>query len=217
MLLRGEELADAKAWLARRTENAPEITTLLASFLTASEASAATLAKQERERLAERERLVAERERAQHNVRRVQRRWFVILAGLAVLVVTGTGIGLWSVFNGWQDLMTTRAQFIAGIVDQQMGSRDYVNAMLVGLDALPDETSKSIRQRVLRPEMSAVIALDGAWRKWLSGWGEWAVLVGHTDSVRAIAFFARWHACRDRLVGWHRAAVVRIQVRPGPD
>jgi hypothetical protein len=59
MLLRGEELADAKAWLARRTENAPEITTLLSSFLTASEASAATLAKQERERLAERERLVA--------------------------------------------------------------------------------------------------------------------------------------------------------------
>jgi hypothetical protein len=216
LLLRGDDLAEARAWLARRKENAPEITALL-TISDNKRRKSVGLANQERERLAERERLVAEREHAQRNVRRVQQRWFAILAGLAVAVVLGTGMGLCSVFNGWRDLMTTRAQFIAGIVDQQMGSRDYVNAMLVGLDALPDETSKSIRQRVLRPEMSAVIALDGAWRKWLSGWGEWAVLVGHTDSVRAIAFFARWHACRDRLVGWHRAAVVRIQVRPGPD
>jgi hypothetical protein len=80
LLLRGDNLADARAWLARRKENAPEITALLTSFLTASEERAAALASQERERLAERERLVAERERAQHNVRRVQRRWSAILA-----------------------------------------------------------------------------------------------------------------------------------------
>ena len=71
LLLRGDELADAKTWLARRKENAPEITALLTSFLTASEERAAALANQEQERLAERERLVAEREHAQHNVRRV--------------------------------------------------------------------------------------------------------------------------------------------------
>jgi hypothetical protein len=65
LLLRGDDLADAKAWVARRKENAPEITALLSSFLTASEERAAALANQERERLAERERLVAERERAQ--------------------------------------------------------------------------------------------------------------------------------------------------------
>ena len=147
LLLRGDELADAKAWLARRKENAPEITALLTSFLTASEERAAALANQERERLAERERLVAERERAQHNVRRVQRRWFAILSGLA-----------------------------------------HVDAMLIGLDALPDQTSKGIRQRVLRPVMSAVNALDGAWRDWSSGWSERTVLRGHTDTVKAVAF-----------------------------
>ena len=184
LLLRGDDLADSKAWLARRKENGPEITALLSSFLTASEERAAALANQERERLAERERLVAERERAQHNVRRVQRRWFAILAGLSLAVA----FGLWSVFNGWRDLMTTRAEFIAGIVDQQTGKGDHVGAMLIGLDALPDQTSKGIRQRVLRLEMSALNSLDSAWRNWSSGWGERTVLRGHTGPVSAFAF-----------------------------
>jgi len=113
LLLRGDDLADAKAWVARRKENAPEITALLEAFLTGSEERAAVLANQERERLAERERLVAEHEHAQHNVRRVQRRWFAILAGLGIVVVLGTAAGLWSVFAGWRDLMVARAQFIA--------------------------------------------------------------------------------------------------------
>jgi hypothetical protein len=139
--LRGDELADAKAWLGRRKDDAPQITALLQSFLTASEERAAAVAGQERERLAERERLVAERERAQHNIRRVQRRWFAILTGLAVVVVLGTGAGLWSVFYGWRDIMKTRAQFVAGIVDQQTGKGDHVGAMLIGLDALPDQTN----------------------------------------------------------------------------
>lgn len=184
LLLRGDELTDARAWLSRRKENAPEITALLTSFLTASEERAAALANEERERLAERERLVAERERAQHNLRRVQRRWFAILAGLSIAVA----FGLWTVFNGWRDVMTTRAQFIAGVVDQQTGKGDHVGAMLIGLDALPDATSKGIRQRVLRLDMSAVNALDSAWRSWLSGWGERTVLRGHTGPVVAVAF-----------------------------
>jgi hypothetical protein len=169
-------------------DNAPVITALLTSFLTASEERAAALANQERERLAERERLVAEREHAQHNVRRVQRRWFAILAGLAIVVVLGTAVGLWSVFNGWQDLMTTRAQFIAGIVDQQTSKGDHVDVMLIGLDALPDATGEGIRQRVLRREMSALNALDAAWRNWSSGWGERTLLLaGHTGAVLTVA------------------------------
>jgi hypothetical protein len=188
LLLRGDDLADAKAWFARRKENAPEITARLRSFLTASEERAAALANEERERLAERERLVTERERAQRNIRRVQRRWFAILMGLAAVVVLGTAAGLWSVFNGWLNLMTTRAQFIAGIVDQQTSNGDQVGAMLIGLDALPDEASEAIRQRVLRLDMSAVNALDGAWRNWSSGWGERTVLAGHTAPVTAVEF-----------------------------
>jgi WD40 repeat protein len=84
--------------------------------------------------------------------------------------------------------MATRAQFIAGVVDQQTGKGDHVGAMLIGLDALPDATSKGVRQRVLRPEISAVTALDGGLRNWSSGWGERTILEGHTGIVRAVAF-----------------------------
>ncbi len=71
--------------------------------------------------------------------------------------------------------------------------------MLIGLDALPDATSKGIRQRVLRLEMSAVNALDGAWRNWSSGWGERTVLRGHTDRRHGRGVLARRHARPDRL------------------
>ena len=91
LLLRGDELAGAKAWAARRKENAPEITPLLTSFLATSEDKTAALQNEERQRLAERERLVVETERAQSNTRRIQRRSFFLLTGLLLLV----GAGLW--------------------------------------------------------------------------------------------------------------------------
>jgi TIR domain len=148
LLLRGDDLADARAWAAQRKDNAPEITALLTSYLTASEERAAALANEEQERLAERERLVAERERAQHNVRRVQRRWFAYLLGLAVVVA----LGLWAVFQGWCDLMTTRSRFIAEIIDREAGEGGYVDATLIGLEAcrttqVPVSASASYRSR----------------------------------------------------------------------
>ena len=188
LLLRGGDLADAKTWAARRQENAPEISTLIQSFLDASEANALTLAEEERQRLAERERLVAERERAQHSVRRVQRRWAAALAGVTLAVIVGTGLGLWAVFEGWRGVMLNRSQFLAGLTDQQAGRGDYVTAMLIGVEALPDAASDSIRQRMMKVEMSAVNALDGAWRGWSSEWRERTVLGGHTASVSAVAF-----------------------------
>src|SRR5439155_649285 len=53
---------------------------------------------------------------------------------------------------------------------------------------LPDPTSQGLRQRVMRLDMSAVNALDGAWRNWSAGWGERMVLRGHTGVVWAVAF-----------------------------
>jgi WD40 repeat protein len=188
LLLRGDELAGAKAWAARRKDNAPEITPLLWSFLAASEDKAAALQNEERKRLAERERLVAETGRAQSNIRRVQRRSFLLLTGLALLVVLGTGGGLWAVFAGWRELMMYRALFLTGMIDESAGRGEYVDAMLIGLDALPDEKSASLRQRALPLEASAENALDGAWRKWPSRWGERKLLAGHTDSITAVAF-----------------------------
>jgi hypothetical protein len=173
----------------------PAITPLLRAFLTASETRVELLAQQERDRLAEREQLVAEREAAQgkidlaqRNVRRVQRRWASVLLILTVLVVLGTGAGLWVVFEGWRSLMVNRSEFIAGIIDRQTSEGDHVTAMLLGLEALPDPTSESIRQRWLPVEMTAVHALDGAWRNWRTEWGERAIFDGHTNSVTAVVF-----------------------------
>ena len=89
LLLRGDDLTEAKFWADRRKANAPEITPLLQSFLDASEGYAASRADAERKRLEEWERLIDERAVAQRRIRRVQRRWFVSLVGLLLLVVGG--------------------------------------------------------------------------------------------------------------------------------
>ena len=188
LLLRGEELTAAKAWAAQRKENAPEITPLLRSFLAASEDKAVALQNEERQRLAERERLVTEAERAQSNIRRVQRRSAIFLTGFALLVALGTGTGLWAVFASWRELMVKRSQFLAAMIDQKVAQGGYVDGMLIGLDALPDETSADLRQRALPLEVSAENALDSAWRKWSSDWGERKLLSGHTGAVTAVAF-----------------------------
>jgi hypothetical protein len=139
LLLRGDELASAQTWAARRKVDAPEITPLVSTFLAASADKAAALEDEKRRELAERERLVVETERAQSDRRRVQRRSALLLAGLALLVVLGTGAGLWAVFAGWRELMINRSQFLAGMIDQEARQGNYVDAMLIGLDALPDD------------------------------------------------------------------------------
>ena len=60
--------------------------------------------------------------------------------------------------------------------------------MLLGLDALPDETGAGFGQRALPLEASVQRALDGAWRKWSSNWGERKLLIGHSGPISAIAF-----------------------------
>jgi hypothetical protein len=95
LLLPVSELAAAKAWASRRNADAPAITPLLSAFLTASADRAAALQNEERQRLVERERLVAETERAQSDRRRVQRRSALLLTGFALLV--GAGSGRWAV------------------------------------------------------------------------------------------------------------------------
>jgi hypothetical protein len=188
LLLRGDELVEAKLWVGRRRANAPEITTLLQSYLDASERYAASLADAERKRLDERERLIAETEVAQRRIRRVQRRSFVSLTGLLLLVLVGTATGLSAIFAGWRELMINRSHFIAGVTDREADAGRYVNAMLVDLDALPDKTNATARARMMPLEPSAWHALDGAWRKWSSLWGERRFLTGHEGYIAAVAF-----------------------------
>ena len=188
LLLRGEELAAAKAWATRRKAEAPEITPLVSAFLATSADKAAALEDEKRRELEERERLIADNERAQRNVRRIQRRWSLILAGFGLLVLAGTGAGLWAMYAGWRELMVNRAQFLAALIDQNVDRGVYVDGMLIGLEALPDEESASLRQQTLPLTASAQNALDSAWRKWSSHWGERKLLAGHTGPIRAVGF-----------------------------
>jgi hypothetical protein len=188
LLLRGDDLTEARAWAARRKEDSPEITVLHRSYLAASEAFATSLSEAEKKRLEERERLIAETEAAQQARRRFQRRMFGVLAGLLALVVFGTGAGLWSVFTSWQKQMIDRSQFVSEMVDKKMGDGTDVDGMLIGLDGLPDKNSLGIRARLMPLEASALVALDRAWRKWSSHWAERTDLAGHTGAVRAVAF-----------------------------
>ena len=54
-------------------------------------------------------------ELAQRSVRQVQPRWASVLVILTVLVVLGTGAGMWHVLDVWRTLMVARAGFIAGL------------------------------------------------------------------------------------------------------
>ena len=188
LLLRGDDLSEARSWVARRKEDAPEITALQRSYLAASKSFATSLSEAEKKRLEERERLIAETEAAQQARRRFQRRMFGVLGVFATLVVLGTGAGLWSVFTSWQRQMIDRSQFVAEMVDKKVDEGSYVDAMLIGLDALPDDKSLGIRARLMPLEDSALNALDGAWRKWSSHWAERANLAGHTGGVWTVAF-----------------------------
>jgi WD40 repeat protein len=84
--------------------------------------------------------------------------------------------------------MIDRSQFIAEMVDKKVEDSAYVDGMLIGLDALPDQKSLGIRARLTPSEDSALHALDGAWRKWSSHWGERKNLAGHTGPVTDVAF-----------------------------
>lgn len=195
LLLRGASLSEARDWAARRPADAPTITPMLREFLDASETLADSALAEARAQVAERERLVVEAEQAQAAVRgaqartrRVQRLWAAGLGLLLVLVIAATGAGLWTVFEGWRDVMRNRSQFIAGVVEQHTTRGDHVGAMLIGLDALPDPHADGARHRVLKLEHTAWNALDTAWRNWAAGWGERAVLWGHAGTVTKVAF-----------------------------
>ena len=145
LLLRGSELADARAWIARRRDDAPDITDLQRAFLSASEAAEEARISAERQRLAERERLIKEAETAQARTRRLQRWSYAVLA----LMLGGTLLGLWQVYAFWSSVMLNRAEFIANQAEEQFEQdNDPVTGMLLALEGLPDTAVTRVAQRI---------------------------------------------------------------------
>src|SRR5215470_16753964 len=94
LLLRGDDLGAAKAWMAARKAGAPEITDAQRALISASEEAEAKRLGNEREQLEREKAQVAEIKAAQSHTARLQRitRWAVAAVG-AVVLIAGATVG----------------------------------------------------------------------------------------------------------------------------
>src|SRR5262245_10722809 len=105
-LLSGNDILDAKAWVARRPKGAPEPTALQLDFIRASEEEAETRLGEQRKQLeamaaaqAERETALRDREEAlkqRARVARVRNIALVAVSSLALVAGAPTGVSFWS-------------------------------------------------------------------------------------------------------------------------
>jgi TPR repeat protein len=105
-LLSGDDIAEAKAWVARRPKNAPEPTALHLDFIRASEAEAEARSSAQRKQLeemaaAQDERAAAlkEAEEAQQKRAKVEKIRNIALAAVSILAVLAGGLALYSVHS----------------------------------------------------------------------------------------------------------------------
>ena len=119
-LLSGNDIVDAKAWVARRPKGAPEPTALQLDFIRASEEEAETRLSEQRKQLAAVAAAQAERETALHDreealkqrarVARVRNFALVAVSILAWLAVSSTGVSFWSYRKAQQERIVAEQQ-----------------------------------------------------------------------------------------------------------
>lgn len=85
-----------------------------------------------------------------------------------------------------QEALFSQSQFLAGAANLQAELGDVTTAMLLALEALPDDNSENTEQRQRPSSAEPMIALDGAVRKFR----ERAVLHGHENNVTVIQISA---------------------------
>src|SRR5262252_3445937 len=126
LLLRGDDLAGARSWVARRKADAPEITELQRAFLNASEEAEAARASKERQQ-------VEDMRRAQDARARSQKRAAWLLAGVAALMFAMLGNVIWQSYRVAQreiNVFTARA-------GDALGDEQFDRAMRYALQAYP--------------------------------------------------------------------------------
>jgi WD40 repeat protein len=186
LLLRGEEMDAAKAWLMARKDGAPGITEQQRAFVRASEEAESARFGKERAQLQEIARAQAARAKSQRRAKR-------LLWGGAAVILTmlgGAVLGFWQLYEVGQTVMINKAEVIASQSEQQSEQvNDPVTGMLLALEAVPDAAATRLVQRAMPREISAEHALDRAWRiDTARPWRERRPLSGHTSSVLAVAF-----------------------------
>lgn len=173
-LLSGADIATAKAWAARRPKEAPEPTPLHLDFIRSSESWETQQQSEERKRLQEMARAQEERAKALADAEAAQKREAVTMRGARRRQwIIGGGsalIGLVAVvsyllFDGWNRLLQVQSNYLTDLARQQLARGDHTGAMLLALEALPDNRSNEVTPR-LRPHLpDARGALDRTWRQ----------------------------------------------------
>jgi hypothetical protein len=207
-LLSGRDIADAKAWVARRPKDAPEPTSLHLDFIRASEDEEAARADAQRRQLEAMAEAQAERAAALHAAEDANRRRarFRVTALAAVAVVAvGLALVAWRqtvVANGetrraenalalvedekergdekLKEAQVAQSRFLAEKGREALAAHDYTKAALIALEALPEPG--------VEPPRPVVDGVSAILYDALTSIRETAVMAGHTDSVLSAAF-----------------------------
>jgi WD40 repeat protein len=212
LLLRGDELDAAKAWVARRKSGAPEITEAQRAFLHASEEAESARLSKERAQL-------EEMRLAQVATARHQRRAGRLLWGVAVLVLAVLGYVTWKSY----DVARREMLVFTSLAATALNDEQFDRAMRYALQAYPapgdlpwltpfsseleaklagaansTRLHRMVRRRAGLAFGGAVLSPDG--KRVLTGAGsiasiwdaqtghELVVLKGHTDNLNSALF-----------------------------
>src|SRR5215471_17962512 len=126
-LLSGDDIAETKAWVARRPKNAPEPTALHLDFIRASEEEAKARSSAQRKQLEAMAAAQAERETALHEAEEAQRKRATMARIRNIALVAVSIFAVLAVFNGWHvvrqarqadDILASATEIIAEIQHQ---------------------------------------------------------------------------------------------------
>jgi TIR domain len=128
-LLSGNDIAEAKAWAARRPKSAPEPTALHLDFIRASEEEAEARSSAQRKQLEAMAAAQAEREKALHEAEEAQRKRATMARIRNIALVAVTILALLAAWLGWraeQQRITTH-HILADVTDIVTNSHDQMD------------------------------------------------------------------------------------------
>jgi TIR domain/Sel1 repeat len=196
-LLSGNDIAEAKAWAARRPKSAPEPTALHLDFIRASEEEAEARSSAQRQQLEAMAAAQAERETALHKAEEAQKKAEVAqrkrarIRNIALVVVSV--LALLAVFNGWHvvqqarqadDILASTTEIIAEI-QHQMSDNTKKRAFAVFQRGADHGDTSSMRNLGILYENGQGVPQDYAKAR---EWYEKAVDKGNVAAMNNLAF-----------------------------
>jgi TPR repeat protein len=148
-LLSGDDIAEAKAWVARRPKNAPEPTALHLDFIRASEEEAEARSSAQRKQLEEMAAAQAERESALHKAEEAQRKRATMarIRNIAFVLVS-----IFAVIAGWlylrADKLRQEAEEQRALAENQRAAAEEQRQQADQILAAASNIFKTSRHRV---------------------------------------------------------------------